>query len=169
MGVTIVREREDMGRAVQSALSGSPRDRRAVIAERFIEGREVTLGILAGRPLPVVGLVPAREFYDYQAKYLDDRTGYEVPAKTDSRAAERVSEAGLAAFRALGCREYARVDVMLDKEGNPLVLEVNTIPGMTSHSLLPKAAEAVGLDFPTLVAVMAALAMERETNSNAGE
>lgn len=165
VGVTIVKEKDALVQAVRSALSGCPPGRRAIVAEKFIEGREVTLGVLADRALPIIGLAPAKGFFDYEAKYTDGVTCYEVPAKLEPRTAERISKAGLCAFHTLGCRDYARVDLMLDREGNPFVLEVNTIPGMTSHSLLPKAAAVVGLDFPLLVSVMAALAYRREANA----
>lgn len=164
VGVTIVRERAKLADAIQEALSASPEDRRAIVVEKFIAGREVTVGVLAGRALPVVGLVPAREFYDYEAKYLSDGTRYEVPASLDCDTSARLKEAALAAFTSLGCRDYARIDFIVDAEGVPFILEANTLPGMTSHSLLPKAAQAVGIDFPTLVAVMAALALKRTSN-----
>jgi D-alanine-D-alanine ligase len=161
VGVAVVREREGLEAAIEDALAASPSDRKAIVAERFVAGKEVTVGVLAGRALPVVGLAPANEFYDYEAKYLSDGTHYEVPASLDKETAARLQEIGLAAFNTLGCRDYARIDFIVGGDGTPFILEANTLPGMTSHSLLPKAAQVVGLDFPTLVTVMAALAVER--------
>ena len=123
-----------------------------VIAERFIEGVELTAAILGDEPLPLIRLETPREFYDYQAKYF--RRRYPLSsARADSPPARsgRCSSTALEAFRVLGCSGWGRVDLMLDRDGNPQLLEVNTIPGMTDHSLVPMAARAQGISFEELV------------------
>ncbi len=129
----------------------------AVLAETFIDGPEYTVGILGDEALPAIRMETDNEFYDYEAKYLSDDTRYFCPAGlTDSEEAE-VAALALAAFRSLGCSVWGRVDVMRDSKGQFYVLEVNTIPGMTSHSLVPMAARAAGLDIPVLVQRVAEL------------
>ncbi len=124
------------------------------------------MGVLAGKEgneaLPVVELVPAREFYDYEAKYSDEATRIICPARLTDDERWRVREVGLAAFEAVGARDFGRTDVILGADGVPLALEVNTIPGFTSHSLLPRAAEAAGIPFGELAARIVRLAAERE-------
>ena len=123
---------------------------RSVIAEKFIEGTELTCGVLGDEPLPLIRLETPRDFYDYEAKYVADDTRYILPcglAADQERALQRVC---LAAFRALGCRGWGRVDLMLDRAGDPHLLEVNTSPGMTDHSLVPMAARAIGLSYEDL-------------------
>jgi len=123
---------------------------RALI-ERYIAGRELTVGILGDAALPVCEIRTQREFYDYQAKYVDDDTQYLFDVDMPASLLERVQRVSLAAHRALGCSVFSRVDVMVDAGTNePSVLEVNTIPGFTSHSLLPKAAARVGVSFEEL-------------------
>jgi D-alanine-D-alanine ligase len=123
---------------------------RAVIAEKFIDGIELTAGILAGEPLPLIRLETPREFYDYQAKYLADDTRYLLPCGLPAGQERSLQELCLEAFAALGCRGWGRVDLMLDHAGEPYLLEVNTAPGMTDHSLVPMAARAVGLSYEDL-------------------
>jgi D-alanine-D-alanine ligase len=122
-----------------------------VIAERFIEGAELTVGILVDEPLPLIRLETPREFYDYEAKYFANDTRYIVPCGLPADEERSVQRMALEAFRVLGCSGWGRVDVMLDRGGNPYLLEVNTIPGMTDHSLVPMAARAQGISFENLV------------------
>jgi D-alanine-D-alanine ligase len=122
-----------------------------IIAERFIEGIEVTAGILANEPLPLIRLETPRVFYDYEAKYFANDTRYICPCGLPVEQEKMVQEKALAAFRVLGCSGWGRVDVMLGKNGEPYFLEVNTIPGMTDHSLVPMAARAKGISFEELV------------------
>ncbi|NOY45377.1 MAG: D-alanine--D-alanine ligase [Deltaproteobacteria bacterium] len=122
-----------------------------VLIEGFIEGRELTVGILDDLDLPVVEIVPDSGFYDYEAKYTAGRTRYLCPAPLAEVEASRSVEVARAAYAVLGCSGAARVDLRLDPQGNPWVLEVNTIPGMTPTSLLPKAAAAAGIGFDDLV------------------
>jgi D-alanine-D-alanine ligase len=121
-----------------------------VIAERFIEGMELTAGILGERPLPLIRLETPREFYDYQAKYFADDTRYICPCGLPAAQEQSIQQAALEAFRVLGCSGWGRVDAMLDRGGGLHLLEVNTIPGMTDHSLVPMAARACGISFEEL-------------------
>jgi D-alanine-D-alanine ligase len=122
-----------------------------IIAERFVEGVELTAGILDGAALPLIRLETPRVFYDYQAKYFSDDTRYICPSGLPQAQEEMVQAAALAAFQLLGCSGWGRVDVMLDASSQPYLLEVNTIPGMTDHSLVPMAARARGIAFEELV------------------
>jgi len=121
------------------------------------------VGILAGRPLPVVEVRPRSGSYDYRNKYTAGATEYFCPAEFDAATTKRIQAAALGAFRAIGGRDYARVDVMVRADGSPVVLEVNTLPGMTETSLLPKAAVAAGLNYAELCQRMVDLALERTT------
>jgi D-alanine-D-alanine ligase len=123
---------------------------RAVIAERFIEGQELTAGILGDEALPLIRLETPRDFYDYEAKYVTDDTRYIVPCGLPAAREREIQRLCLKAFRVLGCRGWGRVDLMLDGAGEPWLLEVNTAPGMTDHSLVPMAARAAGLSYEDL-------------------
>ncbi len=147
IGIAVARSAGEVAGAVAVARRHDPR----VLIEAFVDGREVTLGVLDGEPLPLVEIVPEGGFYDYDAKYTPGRTRYLCPAPVEPAMARACERAGLAAYRALDCSGGARVDLMVDRAGRPWVLEVNTIPGMTPTSLLPKAAAAAGLGFDELV------------------
>ncbi len=140
-------------------------DSEALMEERIF-GRETTVGILDGQALPVVEVRPRTGAYDYQTKYTAGATEYLCPAPFDSEITARIQAAGLAAFRAVGARDYARVDVMVRSSGEPLVLEINTLPGMTETSLLPKAAAAAGLGYPELCERMVLMALRRAEQNN---
>lgn len=144
-----------------AALAESLRHDREVLMEERIVGRETTVGILAGEPLPVVEVRPRSGAYDYANKYTAGRTDYLCPAPFDAAVTARIQGAALGAYRAVGARDYARVDVMVRASGDPVVLEVNTLPGMTETSLLPKAAAAAGWSFAALCDRMVRLALER--------
>ncbi len=122
-----------------------------IIAEKFVEGMELTAGILGAEALPLIRLETPRVFYDYQAKYFSDDTRYLCPCGLPQAQEESLQAAALAAFQLLGCSGWGRVDIMLDARGQPYLLEVNTIPGMTDHSLVPLAARARGMSFEDLV------------------
>ena len=122
-----------------------------VIAEQFVDGAELTVGILNDQPLPVVRMAAANEFYDYQAKYESDETQYFCPAGLSPELEQRVRALALRAFQSLDCRHWGRVDIMLTADQRPMLLEVNPIPGMTDHSLVPMAAAEAGLSFEALV------------------
>lgn len=146
VGVTLVREAAHLNAAVEEAFRWSDE----VLVERYIEGRELTVGILGDEALPIVEIIAQRVFYDYEAKYGDQGTRYECPARLDEATAQRVTDAALSAYRALGASFLSRVDLILSADGRPYVLEANSIPGLTGKSLLPKAARAAGIDFPGL-------------------
>ncbi|HWK52845.1 MAG TPA: D-alanine--D-alanine ligase [Hyphomicrobiales bacterium] len=122
-----------------------------VMAEQWIRGREYTVAILDGEALPVIELQSPNAFYDYEAKYLSDDTRYLCPCDLDARTMAQLQALALKASDAVGCWGWSRVDAMRDAEGRFWLLEVNTVPGMTSHSLVPMAARAAGIDFDTLV------------------
>jgi D-alanine-D-alanine ligase len=123
-----------------------------VLAERFIDGAEYTVGILGDTALPLIRLAPAKDkaFYDFEAKYLRDDTEYHCPAGLADAQEMALRQLALDAFRLIDGRGWGRVDLMLDSIGNPYLLEVNTAPGMTDHSLVPMAARVAGLDFDAL-------------------
>jgi D-alanine-D-alanine ligase len=123
---------------------------RVVIAEQFVDGIELTGGILGEQALPLIKLETPRDFYDYEAKYVANDTRYIVPSGLPAKREEELKELCLAAFRMLGCQGWGRVDLMLNRRGRPFLLEVNTSPGMTDHSLVPMAARAVGLSYEDL-------------------
>jgi len=123
---------------------------RVVMAEKFIEGPELTVGILGDEVLPIIKLETPRDFYDYQAKYVSDDTRYILPCGLPPARERALQALSREAFAALGCRGWGRVDLMLDAAGEPQLLEVNTAPGMTDHSLVPMAARAVGLSYEDL-------------------
>jgi D-alanine-D-alanine ligase len=146
IGISIVRKKGDLKKALKSALRYGDE----VLVEEYISGRELTVGVLGERPLRVVEIVAAGGFYDYKAKYKSGTTKYLVPAKLEQTAERRLRRMAVAAHQALGCRGASRVDFRLRRDGKPFLLEVNTIPGMTETSLLPKAAAAEGLSFEEL-------------------
>jgi D-alanine-D-alanine ligase len=155
VGLQFVERAEDWKSALGEALKFDSE----VLVEEKIVGRETTVGILDGQPLPVVEVRPRAGNYDYKNKYTSGATEYFCPADFDPATTKRIQDAALGAFRAIGGREYARVDVMVRSDGNPVVLEVNTLPGMTEVSLLPKAAAAAGLNYAQLCQRMVDLAM----------
>ena len=157
VGVHIIKDSADLDAALEDCF----RFGEAVIVEEFFAGRELTVGILGDVALPVIEIVPREGFYDYQHKYTKGASEYFVPAPIGDEATQAVQYAALAAKRALGLEIYSRVDVILASDGSLNVLEINTIPGMTETSLLPKAAAAAGLDFPTLCERIASLSMQR--------
>jgi D-alanine-D-alanine ligase len=132
-----------------------------VLMEEKLSGRETTVGILGGEALPIVEVRPRQGAYDYQNKYTNGRTEYLCPAPFGDAATQRIQQAALGAFSAVGGRDYGRVDVMVRPDGAPVVLEVNTLPGMTETSLLPKAAAAAGISFVELCQRMIDLAAQR--------
>jgi len=145
-----------------AALTEALRYDTQVLVEEKIVGRETTVGILDGVALPIVEIRPKAGAYDYRNKYTMGATEYLCPAPFDEPTAKQIQAAGLAAFRAVGCRDYARVDVMVRANGDPVVLEVNTLPGMTETSLLPKAAAAAGVGYAELCERMVKLALKRK-------
>jgi D-alanine-D-alanine ligase len=156
VGVSIV-EPDGFESAVRAAIGF---DGRAIV-EPFIKGRELTVAILDEAALPIIELKPRRFFYDYTAKYTKGQTEYMVNPDLPDDVASSVSDAGLSAFQCLGCRDWGRVDIMLSERGDVFVLEVNTVPGCTETSLVPKAAKAAGVDFPSLCSRIIEMTLER--------
>jgi len=140
-----------------------------VLMEEKICGREATVGLLGDQPLPIVEVRPKSGVYDYQNKYTAGTTEYFCPAPFDGPTSARIQAAALSAFNAIGGRDYARVDVMVRPNGEPVVLEVNTLPGMTELSLLPKAAAAAGIGYADLCQRMVDLALRRDQRSEGGD
>jgi D-alanine-D-alanine ligase len=134
---------------LEAAVALAARYPGELLMEQLIEGQELTVGILGDEALPSIRIVPKGDWYDYDAKYVSDETQYLCPGLEGEAEAE-IRRIALAAHQAIGCSGWSRVDVMRDRNGNFFLLEVNTAPGMTSHSLVPKAARQVGIDFETL-------------------
>lgn len=146
VGVTPVFEIAQLSAALAEALKYGDR----ALVEMWITGHELTVGILDGEALPVVEIRPKHGFYDYENKYTAGATEYLCPAPMSAEDAKRVQSVALRAHEALGCGVYSRVDLMLSDDEQPYLLEINTVPGMTATSLLPKAAKAAGMTFPQL-------------------
>lgn len=149
IGVVIVEKSSDLSEAVQQAFQYSEH----ILVEEFIKGRELTVAVWGNNKpeaLPIIEIVPHSGRYDYHSKYTKGATQYIVPAQLSADICCQVQKVALDAFAILGCCGIARVDIMLDNNNNPFVLEVNTIPGMTATSLVPKAAAAAGILFPEL-------------------
>jgi D-alanine-D-alanine ligase len=161
IGLSIV---DDEGTFVEAVETAFRFDRRVMI-EEYIPGREVTVGILDGRPLPVIEVIPKRRFFDYQAKYESGLTEYMVPAELAGRVAAAAQASAQMAHRSLGCAGCSRVDIILNKDSVPYILEINTIPGFTATSLLPKAAKAAGIDFGQLCLKLLELAYEKSAKA----
>jgi D-alanine-D-alanine ligase len=147
IGVSIVRSEEEL----VPALKGAGRYDEEILVEEFMKGKEITVGILEDIPLPVIEIVPKSGFYDYHAKYTKGETQYIIPARIRREKYLYAQEISLKAFQVLGCSGCARVDLMTDEDENPFVIDVNTMPGMTETSLLPKAAGYAGISFEELV------------------
>jgi D-alanine-D-alanine ligase len=162
LGIGMAQEPGDLPRLLMSALSYDDR----VLIERMVVGRELAVSVLGSEQpwaLPVVEAVPVdRAFYDFEARYTPGLTELHAPARLSDELAERAAQVALSCYRALGCRGFSRVDMIMDDAGEFWVLEVNAIPGMTDTSLLPKAAEAAGIGFDEVVARAIADAADAE-------
>jgi D-alanine-D-alanine ligase len=152
VGVVIVKNEA----ALESAIREAAKYDRELLIEKFVPGRELTIGILGDQALPVLEIIPKGGFYDFATKYpfLNPQSGasaeHVCPAKIDNAKTKEIQDLALRAFRALGLRVYARIDIILPESGEPFVLEANTIPGMTEASLLPEAAAAAGISYVDL-------------------
>ncbi len=147
VGIAKVERAEDLARAYQAAVALEP----VVFAEPWISGKEYTVAVLQGRALPSIRIETPKTFYDYEAKYFRDDTRYFCPSGLSEPAEQHLGALAVAAFDAVGASGWGRADFMMDVTGRPLLLEINTVPGMTSHSLVPMAARAVGIEFDELV------------------
>ncbi len=157
VGLTVVKEKQDLKGALEFAHQYSSH----ILVERYIAGREVTVGVLGDIPLPVVEIIPEHGIYDYECKYTHGKSKYVCPAEIPENKSKEIQAIGLRAFQALGCEGYARVDFRYGEDDQFYCLEVNTLPGMTSLSLVPMAAKALGIDFPELVDRIARLALKK--------
>jgi len=147
IGISKVKQESELAGAFKAANeTGSP-----VLAEQFITGKEFTVAILNGQALPAIQLKPANDFYDYNAKYIQDDTEYLLPCGLSEEKEKELQDLALSAYQALDCKGWGRVDVMQDEDEKFWLIEVNTVPGMTDHSLVPMAAKAAGINFPDLV------------------
>ena len=152
VGIVIVKNENEL----EAALKEAAKYDRKLLIEKFVSGRELTIGILGDQALPIIEIIPKGGFYDFNTKYpfLNPQAGasaeHVCPAKIDNTLTKKIQELALRAFRALGLKVYGRVDVLLTKGGEPFVLEVNTIPGMTETSLLPEAAGVAGISYVDL-------------------
>jgi D-alanine-D-alanine ligase len=149
VGMSIVHQRDELQAAIERAFAVDDE----VLVERFVSGTEVTVAVLGNDDLyalPVIEIVPTNEFYDFDAKYTPGGSQHICPAKLSPEIAERCQELAIAAHRALGCRGVSRTDFIIDGDGLPWLLETNTIPGMTTTSLIPDAARVQGMEFPEL-------------------
>lgn len=155
VGLAICAERNAVEKALAKITSGQ------WLAEQRIVGREVTVGVLGTRALPVVEIAPRSGVFDYEAKYTKGQTEYLAPAPLPAAVAEALQADALKLFHACGCRDYARIDFMITEDFDRFLLEINTLPGMKETSLLPMGANCLGLDFTALVAEMIAPARER--------
>ena len=153
-GLSIIENRSSMGVALSKINSGN------WLVERRLKGRELTIGLLGGKALEVVEIKYSKECYDYDTKYLSDSTEYLCPAELPKEITKRIKSEAEAIYRSCGCRDFARIDFILEGE-TPYFLEVNTIPGMTPQSLLPKSALAKGIDFNTLIETMLSFGIKR--------
>lgn len=156
VGLSIINKGEELRNAVETAFAFDQR----IVMEEYIKGRELTVGILDEKALPVIEIVPKNIFFDFEAKYKQGMTDYIVPAELDERIVKKVKDAALTAHKLLGCFGCSRVDIILSPDDQAYVLEVNTIPGLTATSLLPKAAKCEGIGFGDLCLKLITLAYE---------
>jgi D-alanine-D-alanine ligase len=161
IGVTIVKSPAGL----QAAYAEAFRHGNEILVEEYIQGHEVTAGILEETPLPLIEIVPKETFYDYKAKYTTGLTEYIVPARLPQDVTQKVQGLALKTHQAIGCRGCTRVDFRVAPDGRPFVLEINTVPGMTETSLLPKAAAADGISYDQLVAKIVQSALRTATGS----
>ena len=132
-----------------------------VLVEDYIDGREFSVGVIGGKALPIVEIIPNEGWYDYENKYKDGATTHVCPAELNDELTKKMQKTAEEAYEAIGCEPYARVDIMMDQDENMYCLEVNTLPGMTSTSLIPDEARAVGIDYPTLCEKIVMLSLEK--------
>ena len=147
VGAHVVRSSDQLKVALEDALTYDTR----VLVEPLLPGPEFTVGIVRGFALPVIGIRSTTDFYDYKAKYQSNDTEYQIPSGLSPEFETEAQKLALEAFEALGCRTWGRIDFMMDETGHLLLVECNTVPGMGSHSLVPKAASASGMDMPMLI------------------
>src|SRR5215469_7790051 len=166
VGIMIVKNQNEL----EAAIAEASKYDRELLIEKFVSGRELTIGILGDQALPILEIIPKGGFYEFKNKYpfLNPQAGggaeHVCPANIDAEKTKEIQELALRAFRSAGLQVYARVDVILSDSGQPYVLEINTIPGMTEASLLPEAAAAAGISYPDLCARIIALSQARQVS-----
>ncbi len=158
IGISKVTTPGSLKKAYELAAKADP----LVIAEQFIGGGEYTVGVLGDIALPIVRIVPKTEFYDYEAKYAREDTEYLCPCGLDEKQEDMIKQEAVEAFKAIGCAGWGRVDFLMDEVGRHYFLELNTVPGMTSHSLVPMAAKAAGMSFDELVLSILQMTIEEK-------
>ncbi len=163
-GSSLGMSRAETPEALEKAFNNARHYGELVLAESFVDGPEYTVAILGDRALPVIGIRPEGGFYDFNAKYVSDATGFECPANLSSADAAELSALALTAFQTTGAAVWGRVDVMRSAAGDWQLLEVNTIPGMTSHSLVPMASAAAGITTAELLAEICQLSLEERAH-----
>ena len=157
IGVSIVKEEDEFEKALETAFRYDDN----IICEKYIDGKEITVGILGEEALPVIEIIPKSGFYDFNAKYMKKSTDFIVPAELQEKKNAQIKQIALNAHKVLGCSGMSRADMKLDSKLNPYVLEINTIPGLTETSLLPKAAQAAGISFRELCLRLLDLAIKK--------
>lgn len=160
VGVSIVKDKNNLVSALETAFKFGNN----IIVEEYIKGVEVTCGVLGNKDLtalPVVEIVPKNEFFDYEAKYVSGKSDEIVPARISAELTKVAQDTAIKVYRAIGCRGFGRVDMIISK-GRPYVLEINTIPGLTPNSLLPKEAAAAGMTYPQLIEKIIQFALDKE-------
>lgn len=161
VGLSIVFREGDFKSCLNEAYKYSQR----ILVEEYIKGEELTVGILGEETLPVIRIIPKNEFYNFDAKYTKGKTDYIVPADMDHKLSKKVQAVAKQSYKAVGCRDFSRVDIILEEPSNKIyVLEINTIPGFTETSLLPKAAQAWGIEFDDLCLRILDMALSRRQN-----
>ncbi|MFD2630711.1 D-alanine--D-alanine ligase [Oceanobacillus kapialis] len=147
LGLTIVEAKEQIIPGIQSATKSD----NMVLVEDFIKGREMTVAVLGEEALPIIEIIPKNAYYDYESKYAAGGSEHIVPAQIDKQTTTTIKELAVQAHKVLGCETYSRVDFILTEENQPILLEVNTLPGMTPTSLFPDAAKEVGLSYDSMI------------------
>ncbi|MFH1288668.1 MAG: D-alanine--D-alanine ligase [bacterium] len=160
VGISIVSKKSEIGKAVELAFSCDEK----VLIEEYVSGKEITVGILGDDALPVVEIVPKNKFYDFEAKYKKGMSKHIIPARLSDDISKQARETAIKVHKILGCRDVSRLDMIYNAKRGLYVLEINTIPGMTSVSLLPDAAKAAGIEFKEIVRRMVVWAIERAGN-----
>ncbi|MFD1171682.1 D-alanine--D-alanine ligase [Oceanobacillus picturae] len=147
LGLTIVENPEQILDGLKRAATSDD----TILIEDFIQGREITVAVLGEKALPIIEIIPKNAYYDYESKYAAGGSEHIVPAPIDAQTTKTIQELAVKAHSVLGCKTYSRVDFILTKENQPVILEVNTLPGMTPTSLFPDAAKVIGLDYDTMI------------------
>ncbi len=158
IGVTIVKQKAELVKAIKTAFKYSA----WAVIEKFVPGVEVTAAVLGRKALPVIEIVPKNEFYDFDAKYTPGHSDHIIPARISGANTKKVKTLAVKAGEAMGCEDYYRVDFIVPQKGEPQILEVNTVPGMTSTSLVPDAAKAAGMSFPQLLKTLVGMALKKK-------